>query len=81
MRLVDETPAGLEIRWTWLPFWVVMSPQYKNVESQMKSICLLNGATNRDLDAIDRLAEELLVRYYPVQGFREYLHALRRIDV
>jgi len=80
MRLVDLRDGKLEIRWTWLPYWVAAGPSFMNeLEQLMRDAVIINGMPH-DEDSLERI-ERFLLRVidvrFRIEGLTDYLRALR----
>ena len=83
MRLVDLHEGKLELRWTWLPYWLVAGPRLQaEVEAIIRDIVVLNGMppTEDSLDRIERFLLDVLDRRFKIKGLREYLTALHYVQ-
>lgn len=85
MRFVDLVDGALELRWTWLPYWMSINPVLvKEVEEEIFDLVKLNGTTNseEDLDAVHRKACKLLADRFPAfPGLFSYLVGLKCVSV
>lgn len=83
MRLVQIRDGHLEVRWTWLPYWLAVNPKLKTeVERGMRDAVLLGGVTTSedDLDALHSYVVDRFSALFPVfEGLGRYLDALRGI--
>lgn len=84
MRLVHLRDGVLEIRWTWLPYWLAVNPRLKTeLERQLKDVVLLNGATTSesDLDALHSWLLRKLHGMFPdFVGLEVYLGSLKAVE-
>lgn len=84
MRLVQLRDGALEIRWTWLPYWLAVNPRLKQtVEREMRDASLLCGATTSeaDLDGLHEFVLRRLHQLFPAfPGLREHLDSLRLVQ-
>lgn len=91
MRLVqlhivdpDNPVPALEIRWTWLPFWLATNPKLQqDVGRLFQDAVLLNGVTpsDDDLDGLHRLVSRLIQRAFPAfDGLDQFLRGLEVIE-
>jgi|GEM_PF-6268602 len=84
MRLVQHRDSVLEIRWTWLPYWLAVNPKLKNlVERRLRDRVVLLGVTSssEDLDAMHRYVVAALCSLFPAfPGLDTYLDALKAIQ-
>lgn len=85
MRLVDLLDNAVELRWSWLPYWLGANQRLRvEVERELRDIALLNGLTtsDEDLDALSRKACHLIQSRFPsFVGLEEALLALMAIDM
>ncbi len=82
MRLIELCDGALELRWTWLPYWMVASPSLQaEVEAVMRDVVLLNAMTKDDesLDRIEQFVIRLLTRRFPFLHLDKYLSGLRQV--
>lgn len=83
MRLVHIREGALEIRWTWLPYWLAVNPRLATlVERELHDAVLLCGATTSeaDLDAMHRWVARRLSALFPAfPGLQEHLDSLRLV--
>jgi hypothetical protein len=83
MRLVQLRDGALEIRWTWLPYWLAVNPKLKTlVEREMRDAALLGGVTTSeaDLDGLHDFVLRRLSALFPAfPGLREHLDGLRLV--
>lgn len=84
MRLIHLRDGALELRWTWLPYWLAVNPKLKTlVERELHDAVLLCGVTTSvaDLDAMHDWVRERLCGLFPdFPGLREHLDGLRHIS-
>lgn len=85
MRLVDMVDGALEVRWTWLPYWMAINPVVvREVEEEIFDTVKLNGTTNSDAD-LDllhaRACEVLAKKYSAFSGLSDYLKGLTQVVV
>ena len=84
MRLVQIRDEALEVRWTWLPYWLAVNPKLKaEVEREMRDAVLLGGVTTspEDLDGLHSFVRDRLCRLFPAfPGLSQYLDALRAVE-
>lgn len=83
MRLVHERDGVIEVRWTWLPFWMATNPKLKEVlEREMRDLGLINGITNSDadLDAMHDFVVTRLHQLWPTPGLAEFLDGLKYVQ-
>lgn len=84
MRLVHIRDGALEVRWTWLPYWIAVHPKLKSdLEDELRDAALLSGATTAeaDLDAMHVFVRDRLVRMFPIfPGLSTFLDGLLLIE-
>jgi len=84
MRLVQVRDGVLEVRWTWLPYWLAVNPKLKSeIEREMRDAVLLGGVTaeDSDLDGLHIFVRDRLSGLFPAfKGLRDYLDALKAVD-
>jgi len=83
MRLVQIRDGALEIRWTWLPYWLAVNPRLKTeLERELRDAVLLQGVTTADHD-LEAMHEWVLVRLqalFPAfPGLKDYLAGLQNL--
>lgn len=84
MRLVQVRDGVLEIRWTWLPYWLAVNPKLKSeLERQMRDAVVLGGVTSSeaDLDALHEFVCERLGSLFPsFGGLPSYLAGIQAVE-
>ncbi len=83
MRLVQINDGKLELRWTWLPYWIAVGPALQTeIESLMKDAVIINGMppTAASLDSISRFVCKALAKRFAIPGLGEYLQAIERVQ-
>ena len=82
----DETrgleDGRLELRWTWLPYWLAAGPAlHAEIEALMRDAVILNGMplTEDSLDKIDSFVIRLINRRFRIDGLAQYLGALKHV--
>ena len=84
MRAVHVHGGVLEVRWTWLPFWLAVHPHLMGVVNrEMRDRVLLGGVStsDSDLDALHDFVVERIVQLFPAfDGLDAHLHALKGIE-
>lgn len=84
MRIVEIVDGALELRWTWLPFWMATSPSLKaGVENRLKAAVALNFITDSDadLDGLHDMACSAIADAFPgLVGVRKYLDSIRDVN-
>jgi hypothetical protein len=82
MRFAELVEGRLEIRWTWLPYWLAAGPALHNeLDALLRDIVVLNGmpVTDESLDHIDQLIIRLIMRRFNIPGLDAYLGAFRYV--
>jgi hypothetical protein len=83
MRMVQIRDGALEIRWTWLPYWLAVNPRLKTeLERELHDAVLLCGVTTSepDLDAMHEWVITRLQALFPAfQGLRAYLDGISQL--
>ena len=84
MRLVQMRDDVLEVRWTWLPFWLATIPKLKELlEDEMRDAIHMGGVTESepDLDALhDYVVRRLQEMFTGHQGLAEFLDSLKFVQ-
>ncbi len=83
MRLVDLRDGALELRWTWLPYWIAAGPTLQGeVETILRDAVIINGMPpNEDsLSRIEAFVVRLLTRRFQIEGLGEYLLSLHLVQ-
>ena len=73
----------LEVRWTWLPYWLAVNPKLVLViEREMRDRVLLGGVTTseKDLDALHDFVRDRLQQQFKFPGLDKLLDALRSVE-
>lgn len=85
MKLVQYRDDVLEVRWTWLPYWLAVNPKLKNdVDRELRDIVLINGMTNseEDLLALHAYVATKLANLFPsFEGLGPYLDNLKTVNL
>jgi hypothetical protein len=85
MRFAELIDGALEIRWTWLPYWIAINPALiREVEEEVFDAVKLNGATNSasDMNALHKLTCEAIGRRLPTfTGLSVFLEGLAQVRV
>lgn len=83
MRFVEFKDGVLEIRWTWLPFWLATHPKLRNeLEQEVLIGISLGGMTNaaEDMDALHDYVVKRFGEMFPSHpGLTEYLDGLKYV--
>ena len=84
MRLVQIRGGQLELRWTWLPYWLAVNPKMKSeLERELRDAVLLGGVTTseKDLDALHAFARRRIEKTFPgFPGIGAYLDGLLQLE-
>jgi hypothetical protein len=84
MRLVQYTEGALEIRWTWLPYWIAVNPKLvQGVEVALRDAVLVNGLTTspEDLDRMHSFVVRRLCALFPgFVGLETYLESVSSVQ-
>lgn len=83
MRLFRFDGAALELRWTWLPWWLVSSPILEaEVNVLVRDVVVLNGMPISDdtLERVERFFLKLVDRRFKIPGLVNYLKAVRGLQ-
>lgn len=84
MRLVQLREGVLELRWTWLPFWLACNPVLKTeLEAYIRDRCILGGVTTspKDLDAIHKaIVDWFGVRFGEFPGLKDYVASIELVQ-
>lgn len=83
MRIVDLREGQLELRWTWLPYWMAAGPALQGeVDALLRDAVIINGMppTEESLDRIHSFALFLLTRRFPgFSGLKAYLRGIEEV--
>jgi hypothetical protein len=82
MRIVRYYKKSIELRWTWMPYWLAVSPIFINdIESLVKDAIVLNGVTGEEatLDKLEAFVHKQLAVTFPIPGLVEYLKGMAHI--
>lgn len=83
MRLVAETDGVVEIRWTWLPFWLAMNPELvAALERDLRAhIRVGEPLTDALLDSWhDRVVAAIEKKFPNFTGLSAFLNALKEVQ-
>ncbi len=83
MKIVEFSDGALELRWTWLPYWMAVSPMLKlEVEDTIKDALVLNQipADDAGLERINTFVINLLAKKFKIPGLAEFLTALSNVQ-
>lgn len=84
MRLVQFREDMLEIRWTWLPYWLAVNPKLvSSVETDLADAVVINRLTNSEED-LQRMhvfvVKRLCKLFNAFKGLEAYLNALEAVE-
>lgn len=83
LRLVEVVDGGLELRWTWLPYWLGSNEHLKReMETLIRQKVLDENLTqsNEDLDVLHMfVCEQLQARFPALVGLSSALKALGHV--
>jgi len=83
MRLVQIRDGALEVRWTWLPYWLAANPKVTGtIERELKDSVLLCGVTDSeaDLDAMHKWVVRRIASLFPsFEGLDGYLDGIQAV--
>lgn len=82
MRFIEMVDGRLEVRWTWLPYWLAAGPALHNeLEVLVRDIVVLNALpiSESSLDRIHRLIVRLIARRFRIGGLSEYLSGIQHV--
>lgn len=84
MRLVEFIDGALELRWTWLPYWLATNGKLKTeLDAELKSFVLTNRLTTdpEDLDTLNEFVCQAIQRRFPAfQGLDAVLRGIGSIQ-
>lgn len=84
MTYVDIVEGALEIRWTWLPYWLAINPTLiRELEEEIFDIAKLNGTTNSEEDLLklhNKFCELLANRFPAFPGLAQFLQGFHAIS-
>lgn len=81
MNLVAFEDGALELRWTWFPYWLVVSPIMKqDIERVLRDAVLMQGVpVAGSMDAIDDLVIRIITKRFKIPGLGDYLRAMKLV--
>ncbi len=80
MRIVRINEGRLEIRWTWLPYWLASAPSLvRETETSMKDAIVMNGVTPDDLDGLHDYVISRISARFPGFNLKPVLEALSHV--
>ena len=84
MRLVQIRDGVLEVRWTWLPFWMATNPKLKEkLEEEMRDAISMGGVSESepDLDSLHDYVVRRLQEMFPTHpGLGELVDGLKYVQ-
>lgn len=83
MRLVELQEGRLELRWTWLPYWMAAGPSlHTEIETTMRDVVIINGMppTDDSLERIEKFVLRLIHRRFKITGLTDYLRCLHLVQ-
>lgn len=78
MRVVDYFDGALQVRWTWLPYWMASNRVIiTELDHHVRDTAVLNAITAdpRELEALNQNTIRYLERKFPIPGFSDFLSA------
>jgi hypothetical protein len=82
MRLVGFENGRMELRWTWLPYWLAAGPTlHSELERLIRDVVIINGMppTEDSLVRIEAFIIKAIERRFKIAGLAQYLQALRYV--
>lgn len=79
MRLVGFQDGRLELRWTWLPYWLAAGPTlHSEIEALVRDVVIMNGMLPNDesLEKIEVFIIRIIEKRFKIAGLGQYLRAL-----
>jgi hypothetical protein len=84
VRFVCIVEGALEVRWTWLPYWLAINPPLiRSIEDEVFDLAKLNATTNSeaDLELLHTRVCELLGAAFPAfPGLAQFLRGLSQVQ-
>jgi hypothetical protein len=83
MRIVSKHAGAVELRWSWLPYWLGVSPAMKrDVDRMVRDAVLLNSVelTEAGLDRFHDYVVRMICRRFPIPGLKSYLDAIKSVE-
>lgn len=84
MRLVDLIDGAVELRWTWLPYWLGANQRLRaELEAELRDVALLSNLTEseEDLNRLHRTLCRSIQRRFPgFSGLEAALDAFSAIQ-
>lgn len=84
MRLVELIEGKLELRWTWLPYWLAAGPALqRDIDTLMRDVVIMNGMppTDDSLDRIEEFVIRTIDRRFNIAGLATHLRSLRHVEM
>lgn len=80
MKLISNNNGVLELRWTWLPYWISANAALKaQIERDVRDRMILNAVTTEEIDLLhDYVLASLKERCSEVEGAEAVLDAIAR---
>jgi len=82
MRLIQLQEGKLELRWTWLPYWLAAGPALHNeIQAVMRDAVIINGMppTEDSVVRIESFVLKMIERRFKIEGLRAYLDGLQHV--
>jgi hypothetical protein len=84
VRLVEIIDGALELRWTWLPYWLATNGRLKKeLDEEVRDAALLNAmlASPEHLNGLHAfVCRRIQARFPQMHGLGEALSALAAVD-
>lgn len=83
MRLVVESDGVVEVRWTWLPFWLAMNPEFvAKLERELRArVVVGEPLTPELLDSWHATVVDTIEKSFPnFTGLRAFFDALKEVQ-
>lgn len=83
MKLVYFVGTAIELRWTWLPYWLGVSPAMQaDVQRLIRDAVLLNGVefTEEGLQRLHNFVVRTICRRFPIPGLKTYIDAITSVE-
>ena len=78
MKIVDFFDNALQVRWTWLPYWMASNRVVvTELDHHVRDTAILGAVTDdaRELEALNQNAVRYLERKFAFPGFGDFLTA------
>jgi hypothetical protein len=82
MRLIQLQEGKLELRWTWLPYWLAAGPALHNeIQAVMRDAVIINGMppTDESVERVEAFVLRLIERRFKISGLTTYLRGLEHV--